>query len=65
MVQPENSTVLESPQCARHDGIFAFGCTIIEVDAGERGSPPALIYDDVHTYIYIYAFVAQLLSLFT
>ena len=39
MVPPEISTVLESVAAAQHDGILAFGCIILEVDIGERGSP--------------------------
>ena len=39
MVHPEISTVLDSGAAPQHDGIFAFGCTILEVDVGERGSP--------------------------
>ena len=51
MIHPEISTVLDSPQCVRHDGMFAFGCIILVRVAGERGSPSALIHGD---YIYIY-----------
>ena len=51
MVQPEISTVLDSGAAPQHDGMFAFGCIILVLDAGERGSPPALIYDDVHIYM--------------
>ena len=50
-MQPEISTVLDSPQCVRHVGMFAFGCIILVRVAGERGSPSALIHGD---YIYIY-----------
>ena len=49
MIHPEISTVLDSPQCVRHDGIFAFGGTILEVDVGERGSPSF-----ISSRIYIY-----------
>ena len=41
MRQPENSTVLDSGRRPQHDGIFAFGCIILVVDTGERGSPAA------------------------
>ena len=33
-MQPEISTVLDSGRRPQHDGIFAFGCTMLEVDAG-------------------------------
>ena len=49
MRQPENSTVLDSGRRPQHDGIFAFGCTILEVAAGERGSPSF-----ISSRIYIY-----------
>ena len=39
-MQPEISTVLDSGRRPQHDGIFAFGGTILEVDVGERGHHP-------------------------
>ena len=49
MRQPEISTVLDSGRRPQHDGIFAFGCIILEVDVGERGSPSF-----ISSRIYIY-----------
>ena len=50
-MQPEISTVLDSGRRPQHDGIFAFGCIILEVvDVGERGSPSFI---SSRTYIYI------------
>ena len=45
-------TVLDSGRRpAQHDGMFAFGCTMLEVHASERGSPSALIHEDYYIYI--------------
>ena len=52
MIHPEISTVLDSGRRPQHDGIFAFRCTILEVDAGERGSPSALVHEEWCIYIY-------------
>ena len=51
-MQPEISTVLDSGRRPQHDGIFAFGCIILEVDVGERGSPSFI---SSRIYIYYWA----------